>query len=692
MSSVRDLKAIRFSLAEHWALGLAKGAAIDGDGVTPLRPLARTGRTIAVQGGASAPAMAPNGTLYWCCGDGHLAWLTQDAASLCRLPLPDVAGSTRLVAGRSWLWAIAPDGASLARYDTRGLRQDDATLPAAPGPILDMTGDGCDGVWVLTEDALWHVSGEGKGAMPIPTPQPAHGVARLGSTLVMLAADGNALVLVDASAPEEACKTVSLNLTGFTARRIDSDNRSRIFVTGAPAKTVLWLDAHGGLVQAIQAAPVSGAAARAASVWLSGETGLTEYASMPASASDPGADAAFWTPRLFSPNTGTLRGWLRAELSAHLPRGSKMTVSVMSTADEPLAKAIEAAAGDSSQSPADRQQVMAAMLEASAQTKYNFSANGADAQQCAVPLFDHTGPWLWMSITFSATPDGALPALRALRVLYPDVSLMQHLPAIFHGDVTARTPLTGDPGGVLRRLVGVLETTTQDLDRTIGALAHNMQPGTASGAWLNYMARWSDLPWHDALPEDTRRALLTHGEQLLSQRGTRAGLQLLLKLLTPGAKVRIADHNADHGLLILGGGKRAGRALPSVIGGLPARAAVLSRRTLLGQARLGCDGAAPSATARFVDLIRVEISMHAAQRAALAELLPELLQAMVPAGMRVIVRWRPAQPDAGADGIILDEPSVRRLGQDSALGLIRLGREGHGRLADAGISTDIYLD
>jgi phage tail-like protein len=692
MSGVRDLNTVRFVSPEHWTLGLGKRAAIDADGVTPLRPLARTGRVITTTGGASAPAIGPDGTLYWLGGDGQLAWLMPDAASPCRMPAPDVARSTRLVAGRSWLWTAAPGGTSLARYDTRDLRQDDAMLPAAPGPIVDMTGDGHDGVWVLTKDCLWHVTGKGNAEMPVPVPRQALGVARLGSQLVMLVADADALVFVHASAPGQATRTVAIRTAGFVARRIDSDNRSRIFLTGTPAATVLWLDAHGGLVQTLQAAPFNGAAARLGAVWLTGANGLTEYAGTPASASDAGADATYWSPRLHSPDTGALRGWLRAELSVHLPRGSTMTVSVMSTGDKNLADAVQALSHDTNRSPADRQDSMASLLQAGTRTACVFAASGEDAQQCAVPMFDHSGPWLWISITLTAAPDGALSGLRELRVLYPDISLMQHLPAIFHGDVTARTPHTGDPGGVLRRLVGVLETTTQELDRTIGALARNFQPLTAPGPWLNYMARWFDLPWHDALPEATRRKLLAHGEELLSKRGTRAGLKLLLSVLTARARVRIADHNVDHGLLILGGGGRAGIALPSVIGGLPAHAAVLSCRTLLGQARLGCNGDAPSATARFVDLIRVEISMHAAQRAALAHLLPALLQAMVPAGMRVIVRWRPAQAGAGTGDITLDDPDVRRLAQDSALGLIRLGRSGHRRLANVGASTDIYLD
>ncbi len=707
MSGVRDLKVLRFASAAHWALGIGARTGVNPDGMAPLRPLAPSQRSIDIPGGATAATLAPDGVLYWCSSDGHVAWLAPGASAPCRIQAPDIARSPRLVMGRSWLWTFSPGSAELTRFDALTLRQIDARLPGGRGAIVDIAADGREGVWVLSQgrdhgQCLWHVDGAGKSAVPRHPPLSACGLGRLGQKLVLLAADGKSLAFVDSSKLDVSIKTIQLPAgpADMIATRIDGDGSSRLFLTGQQGFAALWLDAEGGLVQTIkvdaQMGPLTGVAVRGDNVWVAGASGLVELAAAFA-ADGPAADGVYLSPRLHSPDTGNLRGWLRAELSAELPPGSMLTVTVMSTGDGIVANEAKRIAENAHLSPGQRQHSIEKLFDQSQRLMYEFhpvpGRLEVAAQQVCVPLFSHQGPWLWLRISLRASPDGELPRLKELQVLYPNISLMQYLPAIFQGDVSARTPLARDSGAMLRRMVGVLETTTQGLDRNIAALAGNLQAATASGTWLNYMARWFDLPWHDALPVATRRSLLENGEELLAKRGTRDGLRRLVELLAHGAAVRIVDHNADLGMLVLGGHQgRVGSALPAILGGLPPSAAALSRRTVLGQARLNRPGTAPSPAARFVDLVRVEVRAQPEVRSALADLMPDLIDAMLPAGMRAIIQWRPVRTPAPADGIILDDPSVRRLGKDSQLGMTRLARTGYTRLADGGVSTDIYLD
>jgi len=672
MSGVQDIQVIRFASAQHWGRGIAAATDIGAGGMAPVRLLAPTGRTLASPGGAHAPTIGPDGTLYWCSGAGDLMTLAADARAPCPVRVPELARSSRLVAGRRWLWACAPDSPYLRRFDVVTLREQDAA--PAPGPVIDIAGDGRDGLWVLYADGasqrLWR-----QGADTWAAPVRARSLVRLGPRLVLLAEDGGSLVFVESQAPDLAIKTIQPDAAGFNAERLDSDTKARLFLTGAARTSALWLDLEGGLVQQI-AAPVDGVGARGARTWLAGNNGVAEYGQAGAS------DGTYLSPRLVSPVNAVARGWLRAELTATLPRGSRLEVTVLSTDNAKDASDADAIAGNADLTPEQRQTRIATL--AGQRTSYTFDGSEAAAQPCSVPLFDHTGTWLWLAIKFVAAADGALPELGELRVLYPNISLMQHLPAIFHGDVTARSSQAGDQGSVLRRLVGVLETTTQGLDRTIASLAANLQPASAPDAWLNHMARWFDLPWHDALPIDARRNLLAHGAALLAQRGTRAGLALLMKQLAPDARVEIVDHNAETGLLVLGGKGHAGSALPGLIAGLAPDVPALSRRLALGQVRLNRPATVASRAARFVDLVTIEVHADRATRAALAALLPDLVAAMVPAGMRAIVRWRSAPPSAPDDGVILDAPSLRRLGQDSELGMTML----------AGRTTGIeyYLD
>src|SRR5262249_55034597 len=139
-----------------------------------------------------------------------------------------------------------------------------------------------------------------------------------------------------------------------------------------------------------------------------------------------------------------------------------------------------------------------------------------------------------------------------------------------------------------RRLLGVLETTTQGLDRKIDSLGSLIHPRTAPPRWLDAVARWLGVPWDDVLDEKLKRAVLLASPEILAARGTRAGLERLLAALFPESPRRftIIDYTAEHDVSRIGGAGRVGGHLPMPLGGLPANSVTLSRRAVLNQARL----------------------------------------------------------------------------------------------------------
>ena len=174
MSGVRELKVVRFASAQHWNCGLgARTRVLPDGGITPIQPLAPTARCI--KGAAFAPAFGRDGTLYWRTDDGHLVWLAPDAQAPCRMRVAVLAASSRLVPGRRWLWSVDAQREQLIRLDLATFGPDHIALPLPPGPVIDIAGDGKDGVWILggqSRDSLWHLTSAGLiepvHAMPAP--------------------------------------------------------------------------------------------------------------------------------------------------------------------------------------------------------------------------------------------------------------------------------------------------------------------------------------------------------------------------------------------------------------------------------------------------------------------------------------------------------------------------------------------
>jgi phage tail-like protein len=248
----------------------------------------------------------------------------------------------------------------------------------------------------------------------------------------------------------------------------------------------------------------------------------------------------------------------------------------------------------------------------------------------------------------------------------------------------------------MRRLVGVLESTTQRIDERIRSIGSHIDPRTAPDAWLDYLGRWLDLPWDDELPNEVKRRVLQDAGALLDERGTRNGIRRLLRaLLGPGAAVRIQDLTVDHAVAVLGGNGHAGPALPALLAGVPLRTPTLGGKAVIGRACLARPGdlSLKDSFDTIVPTLRVGITAPREIRQAIEPLLEAILAQYVPAGVRVRIRWNGASriPDlTDTNPLVLDAEGPGRLGGDSTLGRTVLeGRRG--RLDDAGLGVGLTV-
>jgi phage tail-like protein len=304
------------------------------------------------------------------------------------------------------------------------------------------------------------------------------------------------------------------------------------------------------------------------------------------------------------------------------------------------------------------------------------------------PLHQVDAPWLWLELTLTASPAGETPRASSLRVFYPELSLMRQLPAVYRA--------ADDPGrDHLRRLVALIESVAQGLDQRIGTLGHLLDPAGASGPWLDFLASWLGMPWHASLDDSAKRKLLAAAPDLLARRGTRAGLRALLELLLPGRPVRIVDPATDLPPLVLGAASgRGGTTLPAALLGAPRDTPRLGPRSVLGRFCLRPEGPADDPAALLAGWLRVEVPASEAERQRLGPALDLLIAAFVPAGVRVVRRWRP-WPRARGGGrigdLVLEGRGPGVVGRDGRLGRIVLAGEEPAELPGDGIAVGFGL-
>jgi phage tail-like protein len=704
-------RAYRFKTPAQWQQCLATGFDLAKDG--SLQPIARLGlspQQVTQTGRVERVAADARGPLWRLHADGDIALLRHTLLGEVAHPFAvaePLANSPRWVVDHDWLWAF--DTSTIRRYERDSLSDDLSVTQELA--IRDLASDAHHGgAWLLLEapDGRWwllHIDCDGHARERHLVPRDAGtpvqlGVVRRGKRLVLLMHD-RTLVLLDAATGdvERVVKHWSHGPCWHPDRlTTDLANRMAILCHD-PATETRWavfiLDAEGDTLDLVTGPPpprkpsqrLHDVAIAGGTLWLAADDGLWRLDASDASVARE-SESVLLTPMLFSPKTGAGGGWLRAEISLDLPRGAVIEAEAVTTDDVRAADNAQRIASDSERTVGARQSAIWDLFDHDTSRVFHLTAAPDGKEPLAVPLFASADRWLWLRLKIVTPPGIAPPALRELRVLYPDASIVQYLPSIYRGH-------ENDPTGLLRSLVGVLETTTQSIDAKIRSIASHIDPDTAPGPWLDYMARWLDLPWDEALPLDAKRRVVRQAGVLLEQRGTRRGLQILLDALIgrPG-RARVIDLTVEHPPARIGGvGCGDGARLPLLLAG-PAPNAPVLNRAVLGQACLGV----PCDPLRSISpCLRISIVAPQSVQRALAPLIGRILAQYVPAGLKVSVAWKVMSPlvaslEAGDDDVlVLDGNGPGRLGEDSEIGRVVIHRRGAVAVESAGLDVGFRL-
>lgn len=657
-----------FATDEHWAKGLSAGLG---------RP-----KLLDVGDGAEVPGVphdirllaARGGELWYIDAAGHLR-----TGDLCG---PLIPGAVALAVGRSRIWVLRRD--LLFQFDRRTGQQ---ILELSCLTASAMAGDGRDGAWVLCDAAPLLDDGHNQ-----PRKQAVHIAADghqrgkpmvLSGSVAQLASAGDALLTLDGdrlaritgktwSLPiGDALRDGPVDWARFTPQTLASGRRF-VLVAGlwdgndGPKPGALLIDAEGALVGKLK--------------WRDGTPTLV--------ASDGGdVLALFDTLRRFSSlSTGgslkltpglapeALSGkWLRAEVEARLPLGASLSLRWAAVLDASIADTAQhTIGGANSELPASLRiasvrYLIAGLWNDALETYQGLERPPGEPvplERFSFPLYK-AAPGSTVFAELRLETDGAAPELVRLSVIHDSEGLMQYLPPIYRGP-------SGDADCTIRRLVGVLDTTTHGIDETITALDARLDPMRTAPGRLAALAAMLGLPFDEALTEDMQRRLVASGPRLLETRGTRAGIETLLEALFPGRPYRIVDRAA--GLLAL---TLNGTTLPGLLLGPSPRQPKLNARLVLNKTPLCPPDGSDDGMVRTSAEVAVTVAATFAERRTLGTALRQMLNALLPAGLRLRLgwsAWRDGMAETAGDVLtVVDSPEDLKLGEGQTLGAARVG-------------------
>lgn len=357
--------------------------------------------------------------------------------------------------------------------------------------------------------------------------------------------------------------------------------------------------------------------------------------------------------------------WHRADLTGSVPEGATLLLRWATSDDKSLRLLIESTLADEQALLSDRQATVDTLLAPLWSSPIVYSGE-PDARSFALPLYGARQAYLWIDIRLLSPASATAPELHSLRVVHDTDGLMQHLPMIYRDDSDLRQgrrtafdgstrPLIDD---TMRRLVDVLETGIDSIDRSIAGLAKRLDPKVTQAKWLADLARMLGLPFHEALTEAMRRNLLSVAGQILASRGTRQGLLVMLRALFPGRAIRVRDRTEQLVPIILGSERIAGNALPRLLTGASVRIPKLNARLVLGRTALCTTDACDDAQFVASPQVLVEIPATPGEARRLRTAIEQMIEDMVPAGVRAVVRWLPFSRSAqSADDALVVLPA-----------------------------------
>ncbi|MBD2450058.1 phage tail protein [Nostoc sp. FACHB-152] len=133
------------------------------------------------------------------------------------------------------------------------------------------------------------------------------------------------------------------------------------------------------------------------------------------------------------------------------------------------------------------------------------------------------GRYLHLKVEFIGT-EHKTPILKNLRVVFPRLSYLRYLPAVYQEDETSRD--------FLERFLSLFETFLGNLEGQIDHIVRYFDADVVGEEFLPWLSTWLAIATDDNWTQEQLRNLIRKAPQLYKQRGTREGIAATVELFT----------------------------------------------------------------------------------------------------------------------------------------------------------------
>ncbi len=138
-------------------------------------------------------------------------------------------------------------------------------------------------------------------------------------------------------------------------------------------------------------------------------------------------------------------------------------------------------------------------------------------------LHEVKGRYLWLRIRLTAQ-GGLQPRIRKMKIIFPKNTCLEYLPDVYQEDRASAS--------FVERYLGMFQSLYQDMTKQIWDFPAYLDPETASGPFLKWLASWLSIEDSYLWNEIQLRWLICHGMELYRKRGTVDCMQQMVKLYT----------------------------------------------------------------------------------------------------------------------------------------------------------------
>ncbi len=188
---------------------------------------------------------------------------------------------------------------------------------------------------------------------------------------------------------------------------------------------------------------------------------------------------------------------------------------------------------------------------------------------------EKNGRYLWLKLRLLTFDEKAGPSVTRMKILYPRISYLRYLPAIYQENPTSRE--------FLERFLSIFETAFYDLEMKISHIYRYFDPDTVPQHFLNWLASLLNVALEEEWPEHKKRRFIREASGLYRSRGTPAGMEKIIEIYTDKKPI-IQEHSKIGKPMVLNGALKLG--INSFLIQTPVRGFNLGDDSILGRVAL----------------------------------------------------------------------------------------------------------